>query len=392
MIYAIAGSFASVFMLAKGYDNVHIGMTLAAANLLALALQPYVADHMDRAKGIRLIDAAAWMTLIMMIAAVGLFIFGDGSFMLAAILAFVLAVHALAQPLLNSLGFRLSESGANVSFGIGRAGGSLGYSAILAVLGTIVERKGVMTLPALTEAACALLIVLLLITKGSFIRICRTADAKAAEGAEAEAKAADDERIDLGDFIRRNKHFFIMNFGVAGLLFSNAVLSNYMAQIAGGVNGTTEDVGRILSLMALLEIPTMVFFGSIRKRFSSRALIKLAALGFTGKIALCWLAGSVRLLYVAQFFQLIAFALIMPAMVYFINEIMSPGEAVKGQALYTMMFTFSTIIASFLGGWMLDAYGARMLTLVSTLVTAAGAAVVIFSIDKVEDHKRLPQD
>ena len=122
------------------------------------------------------------------------------------------------------------------------------------------------------------------------------------------------------------------------------------------------------------------------------ALIKLAALGFTGKIALCWIAGSVQLLYVAQFFQLIAFALIMPAMVYFINEIMSPGEAVKGQALYTMMFTFATIIASFLGGWMLDAYGARMLTLVSTLVTAAGAAVIIFSIDKVEDHKRLPQD
>ena len=228
-----------------------------------------------------------------------------------------------------------------------------------AVLGTIVERKGVMTLPALTEAACALLIVLLLVTKGSFIRICRTAEAKAAAGAEAETKADDDERIDLGDFIRRNKYFFIMNFGVAGLLFSNAVLSNYMAQIASAVNGTTEDVGRILSLMALLEIPTMVFFGSIRKRFSSRALIKLAALGFTGKIALCWIAGSVQLLYVAQFFQLIAFALIMPAMVYFINEIMSPGEAVKGQALFTMMIVLSTIAASFTGGWILDASGAN---------------------------------
>ena len=392
MIYGITGSFASVFMLAKGYDNMHIGITLAAANLLALGLQPFVADHMDRAKGIKIIDASVWMTFLMMLICMGYFVFAGRSFMLAAAIAAVLAIHALLQPLLNTLSFRLSESGANVSFGIGRAGGSLGYSAILAVLGTIVERKGVMTLPALTEAACALLIVLLLITKASFIKTCKKAEAKAAAGAEAEAKAADDERIDLGDFIRRNKYFFIMNFGIAGLLFSNAVLSNYMAQIASAVNGTTEDVGRILSLMALLEIPTMVFFGSIRKRFSSRALIKLAALGFTGKIALCWIAGSVQLLYVAQFFQLIAFALIMPAMVYFINEIMSPGEAVKGQALYTMMFTFATIIASFLGGWMLDAYGARMLTLVSTLVTAAGAAVIIFSIDKVEDHKRLPQD
>ena len=44
MIYGITGSFASVFMLAKGYDNMHIGITLAAAHLLALVLQPLHGD------------------------------------------------------------------------------------------------------------------------------------------------------------------------------------------------------------------------------------------------------------------------------------------------------------------------------------------------------------
>ena len=47
MVYGIIGSFASVFMLAKGYDNMHIGMTLAAANLLAFVMQPFIADRMD---------------------------------------------------------------------------------------------------------------------------------------------------------------------------------------------------------------------------------------------------------------------------------------------------------------------------------------------------------
>ena len=87
-----------------------------------------------------------------------------------------------------------------------------------------------------------------------------------------------------------------------------------------------------------------------------------------------------------------AFALLMPSMVYYVNEIMSPGEAVKGQSLFTMMFTFSTIIASFAGGWILDASGAKVLTFVSALITAAGAVVVFLSIDKVEDHRRLPHD
>ena len=394
MIYGITGSFASVFMLAKGYDNMHIGMTLAAANLLALGLQPFVADHMDRAKGIKIIDASAWMTLLMMLTCAGYFVFTGRSFMLAAAIAAVLAIHALLQPLLNSLAFRLGESGTNVNYGIGRAGGSLGFSAIVAVLGTLVEKKGEMSVPVCTEAACLLLIALLFITKFSFSKMKRANDIEIAEhaGGRPAETDEDDERIDLKAFIRRNKYFFIMNLGISGLLFSNAILSNYMPQIAGGVGGTTEQTGRILSLLALLEMPTMIFIGQIKKRFQSRTLIKIASIGFTGKIVVCWLAGSVGVLFAAQAFQLVAFALLMPAMVYYINEIMSPGEAVKGQSLFTMMFTFATIIASFAGGWILDASGAKMLTFVAALITAAGAAVVFLSINKVEDHRRLPRD
>lgn len=395
MIYAIAGSFASVFMLAKGYNNMHIGMTLAAANLVALGLQPFVADHMDKAKGIKIIDASVWMTVLMMLTGAGYFVFSGGSFMLAAAIVAILAIHALLQPLLNSLAFRLSESGTEVNYGIGRGGGSMGFSIIVAVLGTLVEKKGEMSVPVCAEAACALLIALLFLTKYSFAKMKRVNDIEIAEHAvenAAEADDDDDERIDLRAFIRRNKHFFIMNLGIAGLLFSNAILSNYMPQIAGGVGGTTEQTGRILSLMGLLEMPTMFFIGTIRKHFRSRTLIKIASVGFTGKIVVCWLAGSVGVLFAAQAFQLVAFALLMPAMVYYINEIMSPGEAVKGQSLFTMMFTFSTIIASFAGGWILDASGAKALTLAAAVVTAAGAVVVFMSIGKVEDHRRLPHD
>ena len=393
MIYGITGSFASVFMLAKGYSNMHIGITMAMANLLALGLQPLVADHMDRARGIKIIDAIVWMTFLIMLIGVGYFAFTGGSFMLAASFAVVLAIHALIQPLLNSLAFRLGESGADVNYGIGRAGGSLGFSVIVAVLGTLVEKKGEMSVPVCMEAACALLIVLLFITKYSFKKMKQANDTEIAEhGGKPAETDADDERIDLRAFIRRNKNFFIMNLGISGLLFSNAILSNYMPQIAGGVGGTTEQTGRILSLMALLEMPTMLFIGTIKKHFRSTTLVKIASVGFTGKIVVCWLAGSVGVLFAAQAFQLVAFALLMPAMVYYIDEIMSPGEAVKGQSLFTMMFTFATIIASFAGGWILDASGAKMLTFIAALITAAGAAVVFLSINKVEDHRRLPKD
>jgi PPP family 3-phenylpropionic acid transporter len=193
----------------------------------------------------------------------------------------------------------------------------------------------------------------------------------------------DSSQIGIMEFIKRNRMFCLMNTGMAGLFFSNAVLTNYMAQISADVNGTTEDLGRILSLMALLEIPTMLLYGRIAKRFSSAALIRTAAAGFTAKIVICYLAGSVAALFAAQFFQLIAFGLLMPAMVYFTGEIMEPGEAVKGQSLFTMMATLSTIAASLAGGWLLDASGAKALTLAASAVTAAGAAIVMLTAGRV---------
>ena len=48
MVYAVVSSFASVFLLAKGYSNAQIGVTLAAANILAVVLQPLTANVTDR--------------------------------------------------------------------------------------------------------------------------------------------------------------------------------------------------------------------------------------------------------------------------------------------------------------------------------------------------------
>ena len=90
------------------------------------------------------------------------------------------------------------------------------------------------------------------------------------------------------------------------------------------------------------------------------------------------------MIFAAHLLQLVSFALFLPAMVHFIDEIMSKGEAVKGQALYTMMITVTTIFSSLVGGAILDFSGAKMLTLVATVATAIGAVIIIATVDKVK--------
>ena len=93
------------------------------------------------------------------------------------------------------------------------------------------------------------------------------------------------------------------------------------------------------------------------------------------------------MLYLAHIFQLVSFALFLPGMVHFTDEIMSRGEAVKGQALYTTMVTAATVVASLAGGVILDASGPKTLTFISTLATIAGAVLIIFTIDKIKSRE-----
>ncbi|MDO4518574.1 MAG: MFS transporter, partial [Bacillota bacterium] len=67
MIYGAISSFASVFMLAKDYTNSQIGITLAVANVLAVILQPLIADVVDRSKRLDVIGITEILTLILMV-------------------------------------------------------------------------------------------------------------------------------------------------------------------------------------------------------------------------------------------------------------------------------------------------------------------------------------
>ncbi len=383
MFYGVASSFASVFLLARGYSSSQIGGTLAAANILAVVLQPMVADLADRVKRLSLIGITEILTIMMMAVTVGLFIFDGRTAALCTTFVLLIAWHTVLHPLFNSLTFKLEECGVAINFGVARSMGSLAYSALVAVLGTLVEERGILVLPITGEIILAMLLISLIFTKKSYDQ-ARQINEKKVPAAAEKPNGKDEESINLWQFIKNNKPFFLVNLGVIGLYFSNSILNNYMMQIVASVGGSSQDMGWILSLMAFLEIPTMICFNFLRKKFSCQLLIKTAAVGFTAKIGICYLAGSVAMIFVAQVFQLVSFALFLPAMVHFIDEVMRKGEAVKGQALFTTMITITTVFSSLIGGMIIDASGAKMLTMVSTLATAAGAVIIIAAVDRVK--------
>ncbi len=382
MIYASCASFASVFLLGNGYSNSEIGIIMAVANVLAVVMQPLTADLADRSKRFSIISITEIMTLMMMVFTAFMFILHGRTMALFVIYVLLLAWHTVLQPLFNSLNFKLQECGVHLNFGVCRSMGSLAYSILCLFLGDLVERCGIIVLPLTSEVMMVLLMISIVMTARQYHKVMKVNEKKLAE-ARAELPAEETEEINLIDFVRRNKMFFVLQIGVLLVFIENQVLNNFMLQIVTNVGGTETDMGRIFSLMAFLEIPTLFCFDWINKKFSCGLLLKVASVGFTLKIGVVFLAQSVAMIFAAQFLQLVSFALFLPAMVHYIDEIMSKGEAVKGQALYTMMITVSSVLGSLFGGVILDFSGARMLTMLSTILAAIGTVIVIVMVDKV---------
>lgn len=390
MYYGVAGSFASAFLLARGYSNAEIGIILAVGNILAVFLQPLIADLADRSKKLSLVGVTQISTVLLMVLTLMLFVMKQKSAALWVVYMFIMAWMTTLQPLFNSLAFKLEETGVHINFGACRSVGSLAYAVLCAFLGTMVEAKGVGVLPLSGEIVLLMLLASLWVTKTQFDRMVGEKTGKQAVSVLGEcghvpaADAEEAEEINLALFVKRNKLFVVLNLAVIGVFFSNSILNNFMLQVVEGVGGTSEDMGRIFSVMAFLEIPALFFFDKIKERFSCQLILKFAAICFTLKVLLIYLAESVTMIYVAHLLQTLSFGLFLPAMVSFIGEVMAKGEAVKGQALYTVMTTASSMLASVLGGIMLDVSGPGFMLLVSTIVTGLGALVLVLIVDRIK--------
>ena len=67
MSYAVIGSFASAFLLGRGYSNSFIGLIIAVGSVLAIFLQPVLADIADRSKKISLFGLTEMVSALMII-------------------------------------------------------------------------------------------------------------------------------------------------------------------------------------------------------------------------------------------------------------------------------------------------------------------------------------
>lgn len=433
MYYGVVGGFASVFLLAKGYSNSEIGLILALANMIAIIVQPFLAEWADRGSKTTLFGIIEGITVINLILSTLMIFQAERSAILTTIFVLCYALMMANQPFINSVNRRLEEAGNRIAFGTCRSIGSLAYAVLVFFLGTVVEHFGTESLPPIGDAVLILIMLTTFLTYRVYRKniynhqshrisaqpaeyqptATQTADQPlvaseqavkttdhqptpalheadqppvatehAAQSTDHQPSTEDTEMITLGQFIASNKLFFVMSLGIMGIFFANTVPNAYMAQIVDPIGGGSDDVGRILAALAVTEIPTLILFDKLYQRFTTVGMLKLASFAYVLWMLAMLLSRSVGMMLLSQILHLFSFPLFLPAMVRFIDDNMRSGEAVKGQTLFTVMITMGNLTASLAGGVILDLAGANALLITGTVAAAVGTMVILLTINR----------
>ena len=370
--FCVIYAFATVFLLSRGFESSMIGVIIAAGNILGVVLQPVVASIADRSEKISLHKLTAILSGVMILLLVLLYFVPNGLIAVAVLFLLTDTFLQVIQPLVNSVSVYYVNQGVSVDFGAARGIGSLSYAAASYVLGIAVEKFGTRSI----LVAGILVALVLLITVLSMPVLSSSAASR--------PKEKEPEQNDSGllVFADRYKNFMLTLAGIT-LLFTFHNMNNaYLIKVIENVGGTSADMGRMLSIAAVTELPVMFLFSRISKHFKSSTLLMVSGVFFAIRAAGFMLAGNVMIMYLVAMLQIGSFALYIPLSVYYVNETMLDQDKFKGQAVMTATNTLGGVFGSLFGGFLIDNAGVGAMNTVCFGMAAAGAVLVFLFAGK----------
>lgn len=362
--------YAAVYLGSIGMSSSLIGIVLAIANILTSIAQPVLGGFVDKSN-VSMKNVLMIMFGLCSVLSVLLMLASKVTFLAAFLFIAVSTILYTTMPLVNSLAFAFQKQGIDVKFGVARGIGSVAYALASLVLGNVVKAVSPTLMP------LAYIVIFLGILP--LIRSFKMPKEEIDEVIEEEIV----EKESTGAFIKKHLKFMIFLAGFVLVYFDHTIINNFFITVIKNVGGNTGDMGNAVFLAAMLELPTMALFEKYKNKINIKNTIVISAIFFTLKHTLTYFATNMFMIYLAQATQMLAYALFIPASVYYVDKLFDAKDAVKGQALVTTSMTVSGVLASFLGGILLDNMGVYETLLLGLVLSAVGTIVMIMTVENV---------
>jgi MFS transporter, PPP family, 3-phenylpropionic acid transporter len=370
MGYCTYFTFATVFLLSRGFSNSQVGIILTLASLSGILFQPLLASFVDRTQKLTPNMILAFISGFMI--AIAFLLLTVSTNILLTALLFILAQMCFGAqiPLVTVLAMDHINHGVPINFSLARGIGSFAYAILSLVLGYLVNRFG----------SNVIMIVNILL---GLVSIVLVLNFQRPEKSPRNHSNKEIQATGLLEFARKNLLFIAIIGCVTLVYISHIFISSFMIQIIEHAGGNSTDMGVATAVAAFLELPAMALFPWLYKRISNAGtILKVSAVFFVLKAILTLVAPNVTWFIVAQCLQFFAYALLTPASVYYVNELIGEADRVKGQTLMSMSMGLSGLVGNITGGLILDSSGGVPLMLLVGIGVSMIGVVTLFILDK----------
>ena len=364
-------SFATAFLLQKGFAASTVGILLASGNLLSCAFQPILADRADRIGG----NVLKWLTVGLTLISAACFIsiqllpLPETAFGLLYLLG-VFAFDAM-NPLMNALNVSYMTNGYTINYGLSRGLGSLAYAFAALGIGKVMARFGV-------DWMIWISLGLLAINAAMSVSYPNLVTVVSEEKAENDC-------CSIPVFFRRYKWYCISMLGVLLLGMFHAMTENYLIEVVTPLGGDSGTVGVALFVATAIEAVFLVYLDKIRSKISDNWLLKIAGISFVLKSVLFLMAGNVMTIYMIQLLQATSYTFLSPIQMYYANNKVGAADMVKGQTFSTAAYTLGCAAGNFAGGQLLSGFGLLTMLLAGIAIAVAGPLVFFLTVDKKDN-------
>ena len=373
MAFGATYNFVTVYLLAKNYSSSAVGIIMAITNILSAILQPLVASYADQEKKYTL--KSLMMIFLSLSTSFSMLLYftktweSINAFVYFLLLLSMLTVH----PLLNGLGMKYIEKGYGINFGFSRSMGSLTYAVMSVVLGSLVDKNGPELLP-------LYYFLLFFITTAATVLFLRSFPYPSDDPTEEPKSQSIKQSLSLIEFSKMYSGFSLYLVGVIFIFICFNIINIYMIRIIEAVGGSEKNMGTAFAIAAIVELPFMLTFSRLLRKFKVETLLMVSAWAFTAKVLLTFFAESLLVIYIAQGFQMFSYALFIPGSIYYVTTALHKSHMLKGQAYTTSATTVGAVLGSLIGGYLLSFTSIKTMLAVGFMVSILGTFLMILGI------------
>lgn len=375
--------FIAVYLSYYGFSNTLVGITASLIAFLTIVFQLTVSSFSD---------ANPHIPLKRIILSVYLVILG-----LVAILALVplplvmmLFTYAIAggltsgmPGLYNAQVVQFINAGLPVNFGWPRGVSALMYALFALLLGNLLEHYQASILMPICILGLVLAIIMVLIMPEP---------RQLAEDTAIPGLAMGHQRTTMKQLLAQSKplRLFLLASIFMSMGLTNVLL--FLPRVIESCGGSKGDLGLAMFIQAGIELPAMILCPILLKRVRARLILAVSVSAYLVKSMLLLLASSMSTIYAAMMLSILCFGLYGVASVFFVNDLVRPNEKVRAQTLVTASSAVANMAGSLGAGWIVDRFGITTLNLLSSLLLAVAASLMICcALTQAREERPLPK-